>query len=539
MKECDESSLPPKWTRATLGQMVRVLRGVSYQKQDARDRPGHDLVPILRATNIQNGGHLCFDGLVYVPSRYVSQDQRMIIGDIVVVTSSGSRSVVGKTAQLHEEWMGSFGAFCCALRPHASLRDRYLGYYLQTEEYRNMISGVARGVNINNLQLGQIDSAPILLAPLGEQSRIVSEIEKQLTRLDAAVVALNCVRAKLKRYRASVLKAACEGRLVPTEAELARREGRSYEPASVPLERILKERRSVWEAEQLKKMRVRGLRPRDEKWKAKYRGPEHPNTSILPSIPDGWEWVTVDCIADSRPNAITDGPFGSNLKTSHYTAEGPRVIRLQNIGDGVFLDEKAHIALSHFEHFRKHRVEAGDLVIAALSAHPPRACVIPPDVGPAIVKADCVRIRPHQGLTVSVFLNTVLNADPTRRRTERLVHGVGRPRLNLQEIKSLALPLPPRAEQERIAAEVERLLSLVQSMERAIEVGIGRADRLRQAILKHAYSGKLVPQDPADEPASALLDRIRAERAILDVNAKRPKPPRRRSTGRKAREVRT
>ena len=79
-------------------------------------------------------------------------------------------------------------------------------------------------------------------------------------------------------------------------------------------------------------------------------------------------------------------------------------------------------------------------------------------------------------------------------------------------IKGLSIHLPPLAEQRRIVAEVERRLSVVQQAEATVEASLARAERLRQSILKQAFSGKLVPQDPGDEPASALLERIRAER---------------------------
>ena len=354
---------------------------------------------------------------------------------------------------------------------------------------------------------------PLPIAPFPEQNRIVEEIERRFSQLDAGVAALERAKANLKNYRASVLQAACEGRLVPTEAELARTEGREYEPADQLLTRILKERRATWEARQLAQMEAQGKVPKDDKWKAKYKEPAGPDTSKLPELPEGWVWARVEQLASFEPNAITDGPFGSNLKTAHYTSAGPRVVRLQNIGDGVFIDVTTHISQEHYETLLKHRIEAGDLVIAALGARPPRACVIPPSIGPAIVKADCIRFHPEQQLASSHYLNYALNAESTRTRMETIVHGVGRPRLNLGEIKAIALPIPPMDEHLRIVAEVEDRLSVLDKLEAAITANLKRAERLRQAVLKQAFEGELVPQDPNDEPASVLLERIRQERA--------------------------
>ena len=120
---------------------------------------------------------------------------------------------------------------------------------------------------------------PFPLPPLAEQRRIVAEIEKQFTRIDASVDALKRAQANLKRYRASVLKDACEGRLVPTEAELARAEGRDYEHADELLERILAERRARWES-QAKRGR-------------KYKELVAPDTSDLPELPEGWAWGNI------------------------------------------------------------------------------------------------------------------------------------------------------------------------------------------------------------------------------------------------------
>ena len=264
------------------------------------------------------------------------------------------------------------------------------------------------------------------------------------------------------------------------------------------------------------------------KRRRKYKEPAPPDTSALPELPEGWVWGTVERVASFEPHSITDGPFGSNLKTSHYTSDGPRVIRLQNIGDGQFLDARAHISWEHYRTLAKHKVEAGDLVIAALGKELPRSCLVPSTVGPAIVKADCIRVRPDKNAALAAYLNIALNEDQARKRTANIVHGIGRPRLNLREIKGLCLPLPPPAEQHRIVAEVERRLSVVQQAEATVEASLKRAGRLRQSILKQAFSGKLVPQDPNDEPASALLERIRAGRAAAETAAKAQRKPRRR-----------
>lgn len=205
---------------ARLDDVLTIIRGVSYKKDDASSAPASNTVPVLRATNIQDGT-LVFDELVHVPRKYVSDEQLLRRGDIVVAASSGSRSVVGKAASLKIDWQGSFGAFCFGLRPKSGIDPNYLAWFLQTSEYRRQVSELAAGVNINNLRAKHIQEIPIPVPSIEQQKQIVAEIEKQFTRLDTGITALRRVQANLKRYRAAVLKAACEGRLIPGRGDWA------------------------------------------------------------------------------------------------------------------------------------------------------------------------------------------------------------------------------------------------------------------------------------------------------------------------------
>ena len=98
--------------------------------------------------------------------------------------------------------------------------------------------------------------------------------------------------------------------------------------------------------------------------------------------------------------------------------------------------------------------------------------------------------------------------------------------MNGKILRSMVFPLPPSAEQHRIVAEVERRLSVIRQAGAAVGVNLARAERLRQSILKQAFSGNLVPQDPNDEPAAVLLERIRVEREASHADAKNSRQPR-------------
>ena len=324
--------------------------------------------------------------------------------------------------------------------------------------------------------------------------------------LNAGIDTLQRCQEKLARYRASVLKAAVEGDLTAAW----RKEHPDVEPASKLLQRILAGRRQRWEQEQLRSFSEKG-KTLPKNWKAKYKEPVAPEADNLPALPTGWTWATLDQLAAPEHRAMTDGPFGSNLKTSHYTADGPRVIRLQNVGDGEFVDAEAHISHDHFQALKKYEAKPGDIIFASLGDSLPRCCVLPDHLGPAIVKADCVRFRPS-ALVSTTCINHFVNASPTRQRAKRLIHGVGRPRLNLRSLRTVAIPVAPPEEQCALAETIRNQLAGIRSVESALANELSRARRLRQSILHRAFTGNLLPQDPSDEPASKLLERIASER---------------------------
>ena len=201
----------------------------------------------------------------------------------------------------------------------------------------------------------------------------------------------------------------------------------------------------------------------------------------MTDLPSGWAQATVGEVAD-----LTDGPFGSNLKTAHYTEAGPRVIRLQNIGDGVFRDEHAHVDQARYERLIKHAVRPGDIVAASLGERAPRACLIPGWLGPAIVTADCIRVRARDGIEPG-YLMWMLNSPPVRAQAASSIKGVGRPRLGLGGLKRLALPVPPEREQRRILAAVEEQLSRLAFGDASLKRALRNVGRMRRSVLRSAF----------------------------------------------------
>lgn len=210
-----------------------------------------------------------------------------------------------------------------------------------------------------------------------------------------------------------------------------------------------------------------------------------------------WPTVPLEELRADEPRAITDGPFGSNLARRHYTSEGPRVIRLQNIGDGRFVDEHAHISQDHYESLRAHDVRPGDLLVASLGEVLPRACLAPEGLGPAIVKADCIRVRLGE-MVEPRWVLYALQRPSVRRWADEHRHGVGRPRLGLKTIRKVPVPLPPIAEQRRILAILEDHLSRIDAADASLLRVASNLDRLRESTVVRALTGaELADRVPA------------------------------------------
>jgi type I restriction enzyme, S subunit len=280
----------------------------------------------------------------------------------------------------------------------------------------------------------------------------------------------------------------------------------------------------------------------------------------LPNIPSTWAWATIDQMASCDPNAITDGPFGANLKTAHYIDQpGFRVIRLENVGHGDFrADLHTYVSRTHWEALHKHHVFEGDLVVAGLVDPSVRACELPHGIGPALVKADCYRFRVHPDYSTR-FALYFLNSTVCKGFAAVHHHGMTLTRLGLGNFRRLPIPVPPLAEQQRIVNKVDELMALCDELAAAQTEREARRDWLRatslrdlvapdepkenarfflrhsarmitkaahvagvrQTIWDLAVQGRLVQQDSSDEPAGDWLRRS-AEQAPEEVASRSP-----------------
>jgi len=302
------------------------------------------------------------------------------------------------------------------------------------------------------------------LVPLAEQREIVEEIEKQFSRLDEAVANLQRVKANLKRYKASVLKDAVEGRLVPTEAELARRDGRSFETGEQLLQRILETRRSTWIG------------------RGKYKEPVAQDVNELFALPAGWAAASVEQLT-----SLVE--YGSSAKTNEDSTGVP-VLRMGNIFNGeLVLDNLKYLPTDHDE-FPKLFVEPGDLLFNRTNSPElvGKTAVFKGAAHPFSYASYLIRLRAVDGYAPE-FLAAFVNSLHGREWVKRVVtQQVGQANVNGTKLQALVVPLPPCAEQGRIISELERRLSLIRGVESEVDSNLKRAQALRQATLAKAFS---------------------------------------------------
>lgn len=342
----------------------------------------------------------------------------------------------------------------------------YVYYYLKRA--KELIVSLASGTTFLEISGKKAAQIPIPIAPLEQQKQIVAEIEKQFTRLDAGVAALKRLQANLKRYRASVLKAACEGKLVPTEAELARKEGREYEPASVLLERILKERREKWQVQYPKK---------------KYMEPKGPDTSNLPELPEGWCWATLDQLSIM----ITDGDHNPPHRVvngiPHLTAKNIKYSRI-DVEACSYISEKDAERV-----FKRYKPCEGDLIITCVGTVG-RTAIVPPGI---IFSADrnLAAIRLALGKDFCEYIEIYLNSPDSQEKLKNVSGSTAQPHLYLGDIRTFSLAVAPHAELYRIINEMQMKTSIIDELDILVSINIRRAERFKQTVLRGAFEGRI------------------------------------------------
>lgn len=480
------ANLPGGWATAAFGDFW----GHAQNGCSARRGSGVPTV-VLRLADVSTDGTIAETSLREIALPEAERAKYALRpGDLLAFRVNGSTHITGQVACYRGPRDYAFCDHFIRIRlTPGGLDPQFAAFFLRTSPARREV--MARMVSTagqNTVSQGTLAAVRVPVPPPAEQRRIVEAIESHLTRLEQAEATLDRVRRNLHRCRASVLKAAVEGRLVPTEAELARAEGRDYEPASVLLARVIAERRQATE-------------------KAGHEEPVAPDLNELPRLPEGWCWASIDQLAALVRNGFSGKPAASG---------DVRILRISAVRSLAVDLSDARWLPGTAGDYSSDLVRSGDLLFTRYNGTPSLVGVAALVRGidrPTVHPDKLIKVRVARADIDRSYVEIAVNTGHSRRHIERRTRTTaGQAGVSGSDIKQMPVPLPPFAEQVRIAREVERLLTLSNHSAQAVEASTARTSRLRQSVLKWAFEGRLVDQDPNDEPASILLERIRAER---------------------------
>ncbi len=467
-------ALPKSWVVAQLNDLSEVHYGKALPE---KSRIARGDVPVVGSSGV------------------VGRHNAALIGDnCVVVGRKGAAGAVHLIAG--PCWPIDTAYF---LQPPEGLDIRWLSHVLGTKELGQLDKSTA----IPSLSRDDLHRVLVPVAPRAEQTRIVEKLEELLSDLDAGVAELEAAQRKIGQYRQSLLKAAVEGMLT---AEW-RKQNKPRETGAQLFERILTERRARWEAKQLAKFKEQGKTPPKD-WQKKYPEPVSPDTTNLPSLPKGWVWASLGQLLEGLTSGSRDwAPYYDRGSCTFVMAQNVRPWR-PDFAFRQYVDPP----LDDRDRARS-AVKKDDLLVTIVGANTGQACRVHEALSSHFVCQSVALIRLVQpGL--SEFVNVVLNSEGHGQRQFReMNYGAGRPHLSFDQIESVCIPLPPDAEQKEIIKRLELVWHATQDVESQTRFLFKQSTAQRKNLLKAAFSGQLVPQDPSDEPASVLLARIRAERA--------------------------
>ena len=395
-----------------------------------------------------------------------------------------------------------------ALMTGKGINTDFLLHWVRANE--RVIQGLGSGTTVSGIRLEALHGLPLMVAPAAEQTRIVEKLEELLSDLDAGVAELKAAQKKLAQYRQSLLKAAVEGALTADWRSARSLANEEAETGAQLLARILTERRSRWQTRQLAKFQSQGKAPPKD-WQAKYPAPAAPDTAGLPALPLDWVWASAEQLCDFITKGTTPSkgldmagdkviPF---LRVTNLTDKG-----VLDMADKVFVSRKTHRSF-----LARSVVYPDDVLMNIVGPPLGQVSLVPATFLEWNINQAIAIFRAVDGVLPG-FLSLNLLCPPAQRwLNARSKTTAGQTNLTLEVCRSLPIPLPPRAEQLALIAVADEAINRVAEQALAIQISLKQSAAQRKNILQAAFSGQLVPQDPADEPASVLLARIRAERA--------------------------
>lgn len=476
------SGLPQGWAEATLGDFIATLRtgpfGSSVHKTDYIEGGR----PLINPMHI-NGGKIVPSPNVTVSDAKARQlsEFAMEPGDIII----GRRGEMGRCAVITAEQEGwLIGTGSMAIKTAHGLSADFLQRFLSSPSAVATLTERSIGSTMVNLNQSILSGLQIAVPPLPEQQRIVAKVDGLTARTARARKELDRIPTLIARYKQRLLALAFSGELTA-----------GWRKANPSLQTALK--------------KVRGNRKADTRLARR-----KPSASVPEyDIPKTWDWISPDEVAADAKYSIGIGPFGSNLVRTDYRESGVRLVFVRDIRREKFEESDArYIEESKATELHQHIASPGDVLITKMGDPPGDSALFPMDAEPAVITADCIKLTPHGQLATAKFLNFAIRSEIVQSQFKAITAGVAQQKVSLDRFRQLALPIAPLEEQAEIVRRIESAFDWLDRVAADHAAATRLLPKLDAAILAKAFCGELVPQDPNDEPAAKLLERIRRQR---------------------------
>ncbi|MCH9651899.1 MAG: restriction endonuclease subunit S [Deltaproteobacteria bacterium] len=490
------TSVPEGWAWARVKEVGQVKLG---RQRSPKYHSGPHMRPYLRVANVYEARIDTSDILEMNFDPVEFERYRLIPGDILL-NEGQSLDLVGRPAIYRGEVPGAcFQNTLVRFRAFPGMLSQFaivvFQHYLRSGRFQEIAKWTT---NIAHLGAGRFADLEIPVPPLNEQRRIVAKIESLQERSQRARTALEAIPPLLDKFRRSVLAAAFRGDLTADW----RAQNSGVEPASVLLERILDERRKRWEQAELEKMKAKGKVPKNDKWKSRYKEPFAPNVEDLPELPEGWCWTTL--------GAVTFSVIDYRGRTPPKSESGIPLLSSAAIKhDWVKVGASGFVTQETFDQWTTRGLPcAGDLVVTT-EAPVGESAIFPADQTYLLSR----RVFACQtAISDNRYVMHALYGNHARRHLERFgTRGSTVPRILKPDLLATPVALAPESEQEAVIQRLDRSLGV----SRAKSDQMGRTSALLKeldsAVLYRAFKGRLVNQDPNEESASVLLERIGCE----------------------------
>ncbi|MQU52689.1 MULTISPECIES: restriction endonuclease subunit S [unclassified Pseudomonas] len=482
------SELPNGWTETTLGEVANWGSGGTPSRSESSFYGGK--IPWIKSGEL-NGRFVTTAEEYITEAALEGSSAKLFPAGSVAIAMYGA--TIGKTAILGID--AATNQACAVGAPIEGLIGKELLYRLLQNE-KNAFIEKGKGGAQPNISQAVIKAHLIGLPPLAEQARIVQKLDELLTQVDILKARIDAIPALLKRFRQSILTAAISGKLTKDWRTQTISNEMDDKKTGAELLASIHTRKQQWALEHS---------DHNESRRVLKRLTADIKLLHIPKIPKNW----ISAQLEDAVLMIVD----CHNKTAPYSESGIPLVRTPNIRNGKFvwaelkfIDEPTYLQWS-----RRCPPETGDIIFTR-EAPMGEAAIIPKDTRLCLGQRTML-IRPLADAISAEYLLYVLMDPAFRARSEDTAVGTGVRHLRVGDVSNLLIPVPPTDEQNEIVRRVEQLFAFADNLEANVASAKNRIDHLTQSILAKAFRGELVPQDPNDEPASVLLERIKAQRA--------------------------